>query len=99
MGIIDEINITENLRFNTDFGEIVYDIYEPREIPKKPIIIQIAHGMIEHRARYKWLASNFARVGYIVAINDHRGHGDSVVWSFYGVIASKTIFVFVCGIY
>ncbi|MBR4344683.1 MAG: alpha/beta fold hydrolase [Lachnospiraceae bacterium] len=46
----------------------------------KPIkgIVQISHGMCEHKERYvdfmKYLASN----GYITVIHDHRGHGESV---------------------
>ena len=41
-------------------------------------IVQIAHGMCEHKERYvdfmKFLAGN----GYITVIHDHRGHGESV---------------------
>ena len=42
-------------------------------------IIQIAHGMAEHKERYfdfmEYLASN----GYVAVINDHRGHGESII--------------------
>lgn len=41
-------------------------------------VVQIAHGMIEHRAKYKAIAEFLAKNGFIVAVNDHRGHGDSV---------------------
>ena len=41
-------------------------------------VVQIAHGMIEHRAKYKAVAEFLAKNGFIVAVNDHRGHGDSV---------------------
>ena len=41
-------------------------------------IVQISHGMCEHKERYypfmEWLAS----MGYVCIINDHRGHGASV---------------------
>ncbi|OBV29499.1 hypothetical protein BKN38_05885 [Helicobacter sp. CLO-3] len=47
----------------------------PAQTPK---IIQIAHGMIEHKDRYEWVAREFAKRGYIVAVSDHRGHGESV---------------------
>lgn len=41
-------------------------------------VVQLAHGMNEHKERYidfmEFLASN----GYVVFINDHRGHGQSL---------------------
>ena len=41
-------------------------------------IVQISHGMAEHKGRYypfmEYLASN----GYVAIINDHRGHGASI---------------------
>ena len=49
-------------------------------IPEKNIkgIVQISHGMAEHKERYfdfmRFLASN----GYACVINDHRGHGKSI---------------------
>ncbi len=48
-------------------------------VPEKPIgILQLVHGMSEHRARYKATMEYFASQGYVVVIHDHRGHGDSV---------------------
>lgn len=41
-------------------------------------VIQIAHGMIDHIGRYGDMAEYFAQKGYVVAGNDHLGHGDSV---------------------
>ena len=38
-------------------------------------IVQIAHGMGEHAARYRRLAEALTRAGYVVYANDHRGHG------------------------
>jgi alpha-beta hydrolase superfamily lysophospholipase len=38
-------------------------------------IVQIAHGMGEHAARYRRLAEALTSAGYIVYANDHRGHG------------------------
>ena len=41
-------------------------------------VIQLSHGMAEHKERYfdfmKFLAGN----GYACVINDHRGHGKSI---------------------
>lgn len=41
-------------------------------------VLQIAHGMAEHAARYADLAERFAAEGYAVYAPDHRGHGRSV---------------------
>ncbi|HGM1582327.1 TPA: lysophospholipase, partial [Clostridioides difficile] len=43
---------------------------------KKPkAVIQIAHGMAETAQRYETFAKVLTKNGYIVYINDHRGHG------------------------
>ncbi len=38
-------------------------------------IVQIAHGMAEHAARYEAFAVYMVKHGYAVFANDHRGHG------------------------
>src|SRR5271170_2928881 len=38
-------------------------------------IVQIAHGLAEHSARYARLAAALNAAGYAVYANDHRGHG------------------------
>lgn len=38
-------------------------------------IVQIAHGMGEHAARYRALAQALAAAGVAVVANEHRGHG------------------------
>ena len=38
-------------------------------------VVQIAHGLSEHSARYARLAGALNRAGYAVYANDHRGHG------------------------
>ncbi|MWV62407.1 alpha/beta fold hydrolase [Helicobacter saguini] len=78
----ENLKVMKNLTFDSSDGlKIFYDIYEPNftdSIESKNVIIQIAHGMVEHKERYTWLCSNLANRGYIVGINDHRGHGKSV---------------------
>ncbi|PAF44711.1 alpha/beta fold hydrolase [Helicobacter sp. 11S02596-1] len=70
------MKIIKNLKFKTDFGHIAYDKYLP--CAPNGVAIQIAHGMVEHKGRYEWLAKSLAQAGYSVFINDHRGHGESV---------------------
>lgn len=38
-------------------------------------VVQIAHGMAEHAARYGRFAETLTKAGYAVFANDHRGHG------------------------
>lgn len=38
-------------------------------------IVQIFHGMAEHKQRYERLAGVLVKEGFIVYANDHRGHG------------------------
>lgn len=87
--IVQNIDIEKDLHFvsQSDGLNIYYDIYIPQESQQNhssklyatnPTIIQIAHGMVEHKERYIWLCSQLARYGYVVVINDHRGHGKSI---------------------
>lgn len=47
----------------------------PDDAPKA--IVQIAHGMAEHAARYERFAEALTAAGYAVYANDHRGHGET----------------------
>ncbi len=48
-------------------------------VPKQPRgILQLVHGMAEHRERYHDFMDFCAEQGFVVAIHDHRGHGASV---------------------
>lgn len=38
-------------------------------------VVQIAHGMAEHAARYEGFAGRLCDAGFAVYANDHRGHG------------------------
>lgn len=48
--------------------------------PEKDIIgvVQIIHGMCEHKERYTHFMEYLAEKGYLCVIHDNRGHGDSV---------------------
>lgn len=46
--------------------------------PASPVgILQLVHGMAEHRERYHEFMDYCAEQGLVVAIHDHRGHGES----------------------
>jgi len=60
---------------STDDLMIYAYLYEPDQ-PKA--IIQILHGMAEHKERYDELCNILANLGYVVVIADHRGHGESI---------------------
>lgn len=48
-------------------------------IPEEIVgIVQIAHGMAEHKERYEPFMEYLAEHGFLVAIHDHRGHGNSI---------------------
>lgn len=51
-------------------------ITEPTDAPKA--IIQISHGMAEHKERYFPFMEYLSNNGYVCVIHDHRGHGGSV---------------------
>ena len=53
---------------------LIYDA--PETEPKG--IVQIAHGMCEHKERYIPLMEFLCANGYAVVCHDHRGHGASV---------------------
>ena len=53
--------------------------YPDKEKYENPLgVVQIAHGMIDHIERFEGLALYLAERGFVVAGNDHLGHGDSV---------------------
>ena len=48
----------------------------PEEAPKA--IVQLVHGMCEHKERYIPLMEYLTQNGFVCVIHDHRGHGASV---------------------
>ena len=53
------------------------EIYEPSEGEIRGVV-QISHGMVDHIERYTALADYLTGEGYVLAGNDHLGHGKSV---------------------
>jgi alpha-beta hydrolase superfamily lysophospholipase len=52
-------------------------------------IVQIAHGLAEHSARYARLAAALNAAGYAVYTNDHRGHGPKAAAADLGYFADE----------
>ena len=49
-------------------------------VPEKPkAVVQLAHGMCEHKERYLPFMRFLAEHGYAAFLNDHRGHGESIL--------------------
>ena len=67
---MDETTFT----FPTDDGESIF-VYRWTGEGEPKAIVQIAHGMGEHAARYRRLGGELVDHGYVVYANDHRGHG------------------------
>ncbi len=67
------MNTTETTITSTD-GEVVH-VYRWSGDGEPRAIVQVAHGMGEHAARYARLAEALVGAGYVVYANDHRGHG------------------------
>ena len=61
-------------RFTSHDGrEIQLYVWDDVKNPKA--VVKIAHGMAEHSARYDDFAQFLNSRGYVVVMNDHRGHG------------------------
>ena len=67
---------SDTFTFKTSDG---IQIFTYKWMPDEPSavkgIVQIAHGMAEHAARYERFADALTKAGYAVYANDHRGHG------------------------
>ncbi len=66
----------EKIISQSDGLQLELSIAEPRTEPKG--VVQITHGMAEHKERYYDFMEYLADKGYICVIHDHRGHGASV---------------------
>lgn len=66
----------ERIKSSSDNLELELAYIEPKEEIKG--VVQISHGMSEHKERYYDFMEYLKEQGYVVVINDHRGHGSSV---------------------
>lgn len=68
--------ITKKIKSKRDGLELELAIIEPNSNPIW--IVQLVHGMSEHKERYYDFMNYLAQNGYVCAIHDHRGNGASV---------------------
>lgn len=61
-------------RFTSHDGREV-QLYTWANVQTPKAVVKIAHGMAEHSARYDDFAKFLNGKGYVVVMNDHRGHG------------------------
>ena len=55
-----------------ELATYLWDVADPRGV------VQVAHGLAEHSARYDRFARALNEAGYSVRASDHRGHGASI---------------------
>ena len=83
--------LLENFTFKggEDLDIFVYR-WKPEENVNIKGVVQIAHGMAETAARYERFAKKLTENGYVVYINDHRGHGKTAkTLDKVGILAEK----------
>ena len=61
-------------RFTSHDGREI-QLYVWDNVSRPKAVVKIAHGMAEHSGRYDDFAQYLNGRGYIVVMNDHRGHG------------------------
>jgi alpha-beta hydrolase superfamily lysophospholipase len=67
---------SDTFTFKTSDGVQIFTYrWMPDEASAVKGVVQIAHGMAEHAARYERFADALTKAGYAVYANDHRGHG------------------------
>lgn len=65
--------------FQRQIREISVLCLMPEPGIKPRAIVQLVHGMSEHKERYIPFMEYLTDKGYITVIHDHRGHGKSVL--------------------
>ncbi|MFR7592015.1 MAG: alpha/beta fold hydrolase [Longibaculum sp.] len=67
----------EHLKIISEFDQLPLDVIVMS--PSHPRgIVQISHGMCEHKERYFDFMNFLCQNGYVCLIHDHRGHGKSI---------------------
>lgn len=69
---------TTNNQIKSNCDGLVLDVLSLIPEGESKGIVQISHGMAEHKERYLPFMEYLTKQGYITVIHDHRGHGKSV---------------------
>ena len=72
------MSTTEFLTLNSEFDGLPLSLMLVRPEGEVRGLVQLAHGMCEHKERYRPFMEFLAERGCLCVINDHRGHGASV---------------------
>lgn len=72
------MSTTEILTLNSEFDGLPLSLMVVRPEGEVLGLVQLAHGMCEHKERYLPFMEYLAERGCLCVINDHRGHGASV---------------------
>ena len=70
--------IKETITVNSEFDGLPLQVIVALPEGEAKGVVQLSHGMCEYIDRYEQLMRVLTENGYIVAGNDHRGHGNSV---------------------
>jgi len=66
----------EDFYFSAEDGKDISAIkWSPENQNDIKAVIQLNHGMAEHKERYEYFAQKLTDEGFVVYIHDHRGHG------------------------
>ena len=68
----------ENIKIISDQDSLVLDCLLIKPNKEIKAVVEIAHGMNEHKERYIDFMKFLAKNGYASFIHDHRGHGKSI---------------------
>ncbi|WP_067436500.1 alpha/beta fold hydrolase [Nocardioides jensenii] len=68
----------ENATFTSPVDGTTLATYAWDAVAQPRAVVQLAHGVAEHSARYDRLATALNAAGYLVRALDHRGHGRSI---------------------
>lgn len=69
---------TEFQKIKSDYDGLELSLMLVRPDGEVRALVQLAHGMCEHKKRYLPFMEFLAEQGCLCVINDHRGHGESI---------------------
>lgn len=68
----------EKTTLKSNFDNLELSVMYSAPVGEPKAVLQLVHGMAEHKERYAPLMDYLAKLGYASVIHDHRGHGESI---------------------